>query len=397
MFIYKYNAKRDAFAKKLTGWIKNEYLREVLRCFLNFKFCFLEEFIQNYLIEFKNLNAENLTVIVVPEKNAMSGGIYAFFSLATCLKKNFYDDNTEIFIMTRKYPTRETYVRQIHFNTEEVVFRFEQILKFKNVKNLTLHIPEYATRNFYKLISNKTKKYLSQIENIHINIMNQNITFMPEKEEFADLYKITSNVTQTTAHLKYCTQEMADKYNLKTIYFPIPQDFSSSPNKSFSQRKNLIIYSPDNHPQKKLILQKLKQELPEYEVLEIIHMKYEKFVQLASEAKFSISFGEGFDSYYGVPIMKGGLGFAVYNEDFFPNPEYKKYENIFVDEIDMVENIVNKIKRLSSDKIAYENAHKVAYESLSKYMIDSEYFEETLKKFHSGNFDFYPNLDIEIP
>lgn len=392
MLIYKYNAKRDAFAKKLTGWIKNEYLREIFRCLLNFKFCFLEELIQNYLIEFKNLEAENLTVVVIPEKNAMSGAIYSFFRLAYYTKKHFHGE-AEVLVMTRTCPTKETYVKQVHFNTDEVVFRFEQITKFKKVKNLTIHIPEYATKDFYKLIHNKTKKYLSNINNIHINILNQNINLMPEKEAFADLYKITPNVTQTIAHLSYCTQEIADKYGLKTLYFNIPQEDFVFPYGTFSEKKNLLIYSPDNHPKKDSILKKVKKELPEFELLEIKHIRFENFMKLASEAKFSISFGEGFDGYFLTPVLKEGLGLAVYNEEFFPTDEYKEHTNVFLSYEDMEENIVNVIKKLNSDKELYQSTQKIAYDNYIKYTPSLMHFDEFLKRFINGDFDFYPKVN----
>lgn len=396
MYIYKYNPKRDAFVKKLTGWIKNEYLREIFRCLLNFKFCFVEEFIQNYLIEFKKLQTKNLMVVLVPEKNAMSGGIYTFFRLAHMIKKCYRDEDAEVLIMTRSYPTKETYVRQVHFNTEEVVFRFEQIVKFKNVKNLTLHIPEYAITDFYKLISRKTKKYLKEIENVHINILNQTIPIMPEKEEFADLYKITQNITQTVAHTRYCNQEIADKYNLKTMYFPISQDFSTSPDKTFSEKKDLIIYSPDYQPKKEVILNKLKTELPEFEFVEVKYMKFEKFIELASEAKFSISFGEGYDGYHCFPILKGSIALTVYNEDYFPSPEYKEYIDTFVSYEDMEENIVKVIKELNSNEELYQKTHQNAYDNFLKYSPGYMNFDEILKRFNDNDFDFYPQVGIEI-
>lgn len=396
MYIYKYKPKRDAFVKKMTGWIKNEYLREIFRCLFNFKFCFLEEFIQNYLIEFKNLQAKNLTVVLVPEKNAMSGGIYTFFRLAHMIKKCFRDEDAEVLVMTRSYPTKETYVRQVHFNTEEVVFRFEQIAKFKNVKNLTLHIPEYAIKDFYKLISRKTKKYLKGIENVHINILNQTIPIMPEKEEFADLYKITPNITQTVAHTRYCNQEIADKYNLKTMYFPISQDFSTSPDKTFAEKKDLIIYSPDYQPQKEAILNKLKTELPEFELVEVKYMKFEKFIELASEAKFSISFGEGYDGYHCFPILKGSVALTVYNEDYFPSPEYKNHIDTFESYQDMEENIVKVINELNSNEELYQKTHQSAYDNFLKYSPGYMNFEEILKRFKDNNFDFYPRTREEI-
>ncbi len=395
MFIYKYNAKKDAFAKKLTGWIKNEYLREIFRCLLNFKFCFLEELIQNYLIEFKNLEAENLTVVVIPEKNAMSGAIYSFFRLAYYTKKHFKDD-AEVLVMTRTYPTRETYAKQVHFNTDEIVFRFEQINKFKKVKNLTIHIPEYATKDFYKLINNKTKKYLSQIDNIHINILNQNINLMPEKEDFADLYKITSNITQSVSHLSYCTQEIADKYGLKTIYFNIPHEKLVYPFRTFSEKKDIIIYSPDNHHKKDSILKKIKRELPEFELLEIKHIKFEKFIKLTSEVKFSITFGEGYDGYFLSPVVEGGVGLAVYNEEFFPADEYKEHINVFLSYEDMEENIVNVIKKLNSDEELYQKTQQIEYDNYIKYTPSRVNFEEYLKRFINGDFDFDPKTNEAI-
>lgn len=403
MLVYKYNPKKDAFAKKLTSGIKNEYVRECFRCILNLKFCFIERLIQNYHIEFKNLKAKKLNVILIPEKNAISGGVLSFFKLADYLKMVMHEDDTETILMTRCYPTKETFVKQTHFNTCETAFRFEQITKFKKIKKLTIHIPEYAIRDFYKLLPADIKRYLSKINNVQINILNQNISLMPDKEEFAELYKITDNITQTVAHISYCTQEIADKYNLKTLFFPIAQDFTSYPSTKFPEKKDIIIYSPDYHPKKEAILNKIRKELPEFELIEIRNMKFEKFVRLASQAKFSISFGEGNDGYFYTPVVKDGIGFSVYNEEFFiDSKQYKDHLNLFSSYEEMEKNIVQIIKQLNADEKLYKKTNRTSAKGLGlsfpggskeKEEIYYSYFLKRLKRFIKNEFDYYPSTN----
>src|SRR5208337_5435335 len=86
-------------------------------------------------------SAEKVMVILVPEHNAMSGGIYSFFSIANqmrCLKRHH---GHEILVMTRPVPGRLTYFRNTNFRNSENVYRFEQLLLCEEAKEIYLHIP----------------------------------------------------------------------------------------------------------------------------------------------------------------------------------------------------------------------------------------------------------------
>ena len=132
-------------------------------------------------------NAEYLIVVIVPEHNEMSGGIYSFFSIARVIYNTRHRHGYEVVLMTRPNTEDITYLRQSNFRNSEDVFRFEQIERRKRVKNFQIYIPEYATRTFWSLTKESIRYYIKSREKTYINILNQNILLMSEKEEFEKL------------------------------------------------------------------------------------------------------------------------------------------------------------------------------------------------------------------
>ena len=151
------------------------------------------------------------------------------------------------------------------FKNDEKIYRWEQIVNnAKNVKELIIHIPEYFSDKFSTALTNKDFKFLKQIENVQINILNQNIELMPEPEKIKGLYKINNNVTQTIAHDRYATQEVCDKWQIPTHFLSVHIDTSGYRSYAFEEKEKIIVLSPDEAPYKEAIVKKLKQELPDF-------------------------------------------------------------------------------------------------------------------------------------
>src|ERR1700733_5997230 len=99
-------------------------------------------------------------------------------------------------------------------------------------------------------------------------------------------------------------------------------------------------------------------------------MTFDVYMDLATRCKFSVSFGEGFDGYVAKPMYQGGIGFALYNDEFFPNASYKKFENFFETEEEMIEEIVPTIRRLEADQqryVALNKALRAKWDQLYSY------------------------------
>ena len=296
--------------------------------------------------------SEKLMVILVPEHNAMSGGIFSFFSIATQLRRLKPRHGYDIIMMTRPNKCNLTYFRNTNFSNSENVYRFEQILLCQGAKEVYLQIPEYATEDFFDLLSLAELNYL-RARMVYINILNQNIKLMPERDKFSKIYQLSKNVTQSVAHHAYFNQHIADKYDLPTLLLPPFTDLSAYPASKDDEKEGFIIYSPDEADYKAACLEKIRAELPEFTLVEIKDITFDKFMDYATRCLFSITFGEGFDGYLAQPIHQGGIGFAVYDERFFPSVQFKKYYNIFSTPTDMMEEICDKIRFLNEDREFY--------------------------------------------
>ncbi len=308
---------------------------------------------QDFLLPMEIIDTEKLCVFVLPEHNAMSGGIFSIFSMANQLRRSRREHGYDVILMTRPNPKNLTYVRNSAFRNSETVYRFDQLRIFRNVRDLQLHVPEYATTDFVRNMSRDMIDYLLRRDSVHINILNQNIRFMPEETAYRDLRRIASSVGVSAAHHAYSTQDWADFYQLPTLLVPAYTDLSEYPGSRFSEKENLIITSDDDAPYRAKVEEKLKQ-LDDYTILPINGITFDKYMDLATRCKFSISYGEGFDGYVAQPIYQGAIGFALYTDEFFPNDRFLKHENFFATEDDMIRKIVPTIRALEKDKKRYE-------------------------------------------
>ncbi|WP_217361258.1 hypothetical protein [Ruegeria arenilitoris] len=302
-------------------------------------------------------NAEKILVILIPEHNEMSGGIFSFFSIANAAYKLRHRHNFEIVLMTRPNKMGETYLRQRNFRNSEDVFRFEQIVRCKNAKTVYINIPEYAAPEFVDSLNNETLEYLETRDNLFINILNQKTDIMPEPCEYEDLRALSDQLTQSVAHHAYFGQSFADHYGTPMLLLPAYTDLSNYEAVPQQEKEKLIIYSPDEAPWKQKVLDVLAAGLPDYELLKIEGITFDAFMDLASKCRYSVTFGEGFDGYLAQPIYQGGVAFAVYNDEFFPSERLRDFYNIFQSEEEMVQCIVDRIHRMDEDPELYRLAN----------------------------------------
>lgn len=337
-------------------------------------------------------STENLIIFFIPEKKLVNGGIISIFSLCKESRRYFAIHKSSVIICT--YPGGKTYSKNDLFNNDEKIFSFEEVMiKYPSLKRLIIHIPEYITTEIYpRLISQMD--YLSKVGHIQINILNQNIQMMPPLSTIASLYAITKYITQTTAHIRYCTQEIADYYCIPTHLMSVAIDKKNYMHLEFSKKKNQIVISPDYHPKKKQVISRIKRELSSYEIIEVSGMKYEEYKKLIAESKFTITFGEGFDGYYIESIFSNTLAFAVYNEDFFPSEDYLNLDNIYKSYKSFSEEIVKTIKKNDSsaqyEKTVSDNCIKL------EKIYDHNRYLKNIKQFYQSKYTYVPGEDSII-
>ena len=332
--------------------------------------------------------AKKIIVMVVPEHNAMSGGIYSFFSIVEQMRRLRREHGYHIITVTRPNSIGETYFRNTNFRNSENVYRFSQIPLCLAAEEIYLQVPEYAVASFYEDLSEDEKFYLSG-RRVKVNILNQNVQLMPERDQFRSIYSLTSDVTQSVAHHAYFSQAYANRYQLPTLLLPAYTDLSQYPSCGFGQKDKLIIYSLDEARHKAACLEQIKVNFPDFELIEIKGIPFDKFMELATRCTFSITFGEGFDGYLAQPIIQGGIGFAVYNDDFFPSRHFLDYKSIFSSPDEMVSQICEVMKELLADPAAY-TALNAAFAAEYDRLYSVNDYVARIRKLTLGQFELFP-------
>ena len=300
-------------------------------------------------------NTKKLIVFFIPPKNDINGGIMSIFSI--CKYSREICPDAQCVITT--FPSKVTYERNTFFKNDEKIYRWEQIVNnAKNVKELIIHIPEYFSDKFSTALTNKDFKFLKQIENVQINILNQNIELMPEPEKIKGLYKITNNVTQAIAHDRYATQEVCDKWQIPTHFLSVHIDTSGYRSYAFEEKEKIIVLSPDEAPYKEAIVKKLKQELPDFKLITVENMPFDEYMDLIAKA-------------------------------------WSELENVFANQERMIQFITKTIDSYSKDKASYENL-SIKAKKWHDNLYSLEDFKHNLKAFYDHIYKYRPFNNGEI-
>lgn len=324
-------------------------------------------------------------IFLIPPEPIVNGGILSIFSICEVSRQFKAIHGAEVYIAT--YPGSKSYKRNTLFKNSETIYSFDELLENPALKSLVIHVPEYSSDKVFSDMQ-KHKPRLDQIPHLHINVLNQNIWLMPDPIVIAKWFSLTPKVTQTLAHKRYATQELANAYNLPTKHLSIYMDPSQYTKNSYRHKKNIIVLSPDVSKNREQIVKKLKKALSNYKIVTVRDMRYEDYKALMSSAKFAITFGEGFDNYYFEAFLSGGVAFAVYNESFFPDKDFVSFDNIFVDYEDMLEEIVKRIRKLDNEK-AYASTSDASFKKVSA-MYSFDRYRQNIEDFYHNKFTFVP-------
>lgn len=336
-----------------------------------------------------NLNpikkSEKLVIFLVPGQIELLGGIMTIFQ-ACQISKEVYPDALHL-IAT--FPGYFTYAKNNKFKNEEVVFRFSQIINnLNNVQELVLHIPEFYAARFIFDLSKSQIKIFQKIKDLKINILNQNINFMPEYDLLKTLYQLTPNLSHSVGFEKFATQDIANQYRLPLYSMFSFLDLENCVVKEFDKKEKIILFSSDPHPMKNTILKILQENLIDFRLKEIKNLTYEEFLEAIASAMFCISFGEGFDGFFIQPYYANSIGIAVYNNIFFPKEEIKEFPFIYENYEELAQNIVNDILVNYKNKDLYEETSKNTLLFLKDNINKKENTSNGLKKIYTSMPDF---------
>jgi hypothetical protein len=328
-------------------------------------------------------NTENLIIFLTPGYDVVNGGILSISSIANESMKLKHIHGAEVLLCT--LPGDPPLLKYTKFANSNYIFKLSQVLRyFKNLKSIMIHIPEYGIDQFIKNLSSKEYTILKTIKNIHFNIMIQNIKLLSSINGIKKLERL-GKVTCTTAHDRYSTLDMRKKLGVplhKLSTYVSPEQYIR---KSYSEKEDLIIVSPDNHPRKMEILRLIHKQIPQLKMQIIKNLTYEDYKKIISRAKWALTFGEGLDGYFVETIFSGGISFAVWNPDFFTE-DFKSLRTIY-------ENYDILAKRICSDIKELDNAEEYAKYQAEQYNLCKKYYNyksyvKNLELFYKGEYTY---------
>ncbi len=328
-----------------------------------------------------------LIVFLVPPEAGVTGGLMSIYSL--CHTSREICPDSVCLVVT--WPAFATHASNRHFKNSEKVYRWKQIVsEGRSVERMVFHVPEFYAGRLRDSLDAQDVAFLKAIPELHINILNQNIDLMPQPAELRGLLELTPNLTQTTAHHRYATQSVCNRWGIPAHLFSVHIDVSAYRPVPFCQKRKTLVLSPDQSPHRDAILARLKEGLPDYRQVVVRGLTFGQYMELVAHSRFSVTFGEGFDGYFADPFQVGGLGVAVYNDVFFPDRSWLEMRNVYVSPEQMLERIVEDIRFLEANPQEYEALSTVARERLrGLYRFDE--FKDNLRRFYRGDYDFWPD------
>lgn len=336
--------------------------------------------------------AKKLIVFFIPGDKLVNGGILSIFSIAKVSRefKNIHGAEVVISVL----PGAKSYGKNDLFENNETIYSFEDILDAGPYESLLLHIPEFGSYNSFMYLK-KHADFLANIPDFRVNIMLQNILLMQPPHEVALWFSLTPQVTQTTAHNKYSTQELADKYAIPTHHLSTFVDSHQYTSIPVEQKDRIIALSPDQSKLRAKIEKRLRSEVSDYKIVTIENMKYEDYKKFIVSAKYIVTFGEGFDGYYVEGFFTGGITFAVYNTDFFPDRSFAKFLNTYESEAELADSIVSDIIKLDSNDELYKRVNKENLDRVNS-LYSYENYRNNIKLFYKGRYKLMPSSDSHL-
>jgi len=252
-----------------------------------------------------------------------------------------------------------------------------------NLEYLQLHIPEYAVNRMSEWLNAVSSSLLRNIRENHLNIMIQNIDLI-EGQNIAELKRF-GKVTATTAHEAYgnsATRQMlgVSVHKLGVRFGPELYQRTAD-----SDKKPILVVSPDAHPLKDEVLRQIARAHPQLEIRIVCNLSYQEYKALISRAKWALTFGEGLDGYFAETIFSGGNSFAVFNERFF-TPAFAALETVYPSWEILLERMPVDLQRLD-EPVNYDRCWREAYDLLTS-LYSTDQFSENLRAFYRGEYTF---------
>lgn len=345
---------------------------------------------QNKYINSTDKNIQFLIVFLTPGaeyytgKDKISGGVLSIFSIFKESEKIINSERSKVLMCTLK--KEHLIFKYSSFENSVKILRYSLVSKhLKAVNKFIIHVPEMYLADYIKNLNKSDLVWIEKIKDSQLNILNQNISLMPGLDIIASAKSIFGSVTITTAHQQYATNYYQDLYGVplhKLSVWISPEQYHFE---SFEKKKNLLVVSPDYHPDKEKILERIRSSFPELEVLIIQNLTYENYKMIISEAKWSLTFGEGLDGYFIEPVFSGAVSFAIYNKDFFTD-DFKSLKTVYINSENLYKKLCEDILLLNT-ATRYKEYQRSMFDICAKHYSIADY-QSNLKMFYERKYTF---------
>jgi len=317
-------------------------------------------------------------------KEKISGGLISIASMFEEAKKLPELSSYQVIMVT--LDSTPLILRHTEFENDITVFRLSQVFSyFKQVQHLIINVPELLVTELPAELRRAGKKRLSAIDKLHVNIVNQNNQKMPAPEAVDELKRLVPQVTMCIGHKRSCTEEVARAYRIPLHYLSTRCSPEYYRRRAFGDKMDLLTASKDEHPMKASILAELQKRLPALQIQVIRNLTYGQYKATIEQAKWLVTFGEGLDWYFLETVFSGGISFAVYTDEFFPD-EYKQLPTVFDSYEQMQRDLPGMLERLNNPEV-YNECQSTLFNFLKKHHRYDEYAEK-IRAFYRGNYDF---------
>ena len=203
-------------------------------------------------------------------------------------------------------------------------------------------------------------------------------------DDVQPLRTLADEITCTTAHDRYSTQEQSTRFGIPFHHLSAFVDHRYE-QRHWTEKLDIIVLSPDQHPLRGRVIDTIEKGLPSVELITVENMSYENYRSLIAKAKWSLTFGEGLDGYFTEMAWTGGIPFAVYNDRFFM-PQFRELPTVYDTWDELQTWIVGDILKLDHDEV-YRAAGEPIRQILSQ-LYSREKYRENIRLFYDERYSF---------
>lgn len=327
-----------------------------------------------------------LIVFVVPREQFISGGmlsIYNLYRMSLQMTEVHHGSVIMCFLPGRTPRRWRNAVIDRSITICPLRFALRASLR---ARKLLIHVPEYLLPEFAEEGGLEELRKLSGRRQVRLNILNQNVTLMPSGSVIEKLRAAVPGVTCTCAHPSYSTLEYQQLLGIPVHHLPAwiyPREPVVT---AYEGKENIFLVSPDPSEWREPVLSLIRRELPEFRIQVVSNMPFEEYLKLGQKAKFSLTFGEGLDDYLLSTFLRGGIGFAVYNSEFFTT-QFQDVRTVYSDWETLMRQLVADVRYLDRKNV-YEQTNAPVRAEL-KAIWSSEKTAHHLRAYYEGHFELY--------